>query len=111
MLTCIKIYAQTPPGYYSTVFSYITYSNATLLVPAGTKEAYGAAAGWKNYTSVLQIGDANTDDDVDIGDVTAIINSINDAPAAEFNFDASDVNGDDVIDIGDVTGVINIINK
>jgi uncharacterized repeat protein (TIGR02543 family) len=56
-------------------------------------------------------GDANFDGDVDISDVTAIINSINHAESSTFDADAADVNSDNVIDISDVTGVINIINQ
>jgi peptidoglycan hydrolase-like protein with peptidoglycan-binding domain len=56
-------------------------------------------------------GDTNGDGKVDIADVTAIINKINNAPPASFDATAADVNGDGKIDIADVTGVINIINQ
>jgi hypothetical protein len=61
-------------------------------------------------TDVLN-GDANGDGEVNIADVTAIINYINGNPPAGFNFDAANANGDENIDIADVTAVINIINK
>ena len=56
-------------------------------------------------------GDANFDGDVDISDVTAIINCINGTQSLGFSSEDANVNGDDVIDISDVTGVINIINQ
>jgi hypothetical protein len=58
-----------------------------------------------------RLGDANNDGQVNIADVTAIINRINGASSNTFVEKAANVNKDDGIDIGDVTGVINIINQ
>jgi len=57
------------------------------------------------------LGDANGDGKVDIADVTAIINHINDATPVNFQPKPANVNKDEIINIGDVTGVINMINK
>jgi hypothetical protein len=62
-------------------------------------------------TASVMNGDANGDGEVNIADVTAIINYINNNPPAGFNFDAANANGDEAIDIADVTAVINIINQ
>ena len=56
-------------------------------------------------------GDANNDGDVNIADVTAIINFINGTQPATFSMANADVNGDGDINIADITGVINIINQ
>jgi len=56
-------------------------------------------------------GDANGDGEVNIADVTAVINHINGQQAATFVHAAADVNDDGDINIADVTGIINIINK
>ena len=61
------------------------------------------------YRFVLS-GDANGDSEVNIADVTAIINMINGVPPAGFNQSAADVNKDGTINIADVTAIINIIN-
>ena len=57
------------------------------------------------------LGDANGDGQVNIADVTAIINYINDNEPENFVPKAANVNRDNVINIADVTGVINIINQ
>ena len=57
------------------------------------------------------LGDANGDGQVNIADVTAIINHINGNTPESFVEKAANVNRDDSINIADVTGVINIINR
>jgi hypothetical protein len=70
-----------------------------------------STSGKATLGTFYEYGDANNDGRVDIGDVTAIINSINRVESSTFDADAADVNSDNVIDIGDVTGVINTINN
>ena len=70
-------------------------------------------ADWSNvvsFTTSSMTGDANGDSTIDIADVTAIINIINDGSATGTMPKAADVNGDGKVDIADVTAVINIIN-
>ena len=55
-------------------------------------------------------GDANADSEVNITDITYIIDKINNKPADNFNEEAADVNGDGEINITDVTWVLDIIN-
>ena len=57
------------------------------------------------------LGDANDDGQVNIADVTAIINHINGNTPGTFVPQAANVNRDEDINIADVTGVINIINQ
>ena len=54
-------------------------------------------------------GDANEDGDVNVNDVTTVINSILGKNPNPFNFDNADVNGDGRVDVQDVTLIINMI--
>ena len=54
-LTRVTCLANTPPKMAaSNVFSDVTYSNATLMVPGGRKSAYQAANWWKNFSTVQE---------------------------------------------------------
>ena len=55
-------------------------------------------------------GDVNGDGEVNIGDVTALINIVLTSDS-QFYDEAADVNGDREVNIGDVTALINIILK
>ena len=55
------------------------------------------------------LGDADGNGEVNIGDVTAVVNHIGGNTLDGFNFMAANVNGDGEINIGDVTGIVNII--
>ena len=61
--------------------------------------------------ATILIGDANGDGDVNIADVTALINYLNGVIPASFSAARADVNGDGMLNIADVTGIINIINQ
>ena len=57
-------------------------------------------------------GDVNRDGNVDISDVTALIDIVlgkDDTEPYQYDHDAADVNDDDNIDISDVTALIDII--
>ena len=54
-------------------------------------------------------GDANGDGNVDVNDVTTIINYILGKNPNPFNYDNANVNGDTKVDVMDVTLIINII--
>ena len=61
-------------------------------------------------TLVLYVkGDANGDNQVRIGDATAVLNYIVGNVSDNFNVKAADVNGDGDVRIGDVTAVLNLI--
>ena len=62
--------------------------------------------------STVNKGDANTDSEVNIGDVVAVVNHINDSEAGgDWDEVNADANGDNEINIGDVVGIVNIINN
>ena len=56
-------------------------------------------------------GDANADSEINITDITYIIDKINNKAPENFNEEAADVNGDGEINITDVTWVLDIINS
>jgi len=61
------------------------------------------------FSTERLLGDVNGDGEVNIGDVTAVVNHIGGNTLDGFNFMAANVNGDGEINIGDVTGIVNII--
>ena len=58
------------------------FSNATLYLPKGCKTAYESANYWKNFKKIEElewghaVGDIDGDGDVNIADVTALVNMI-----------------------------------
>lgn len=78
------------------------------------------AAASANYLSAMQwnefkitkryiVGDANSDDLVNVTDITTIINYILGNNPDNFNFDAADCTPDSIINVSDITMVINLI--
>ena len=78
------------------------------------------AAASANYLSAMQwnefkitkryiMGDANSDDLVNVTDITTIINYILGNNPENFNFDAADCTPDSIINVSDITMVINLI--
>lgn len=76
----------------------------------------GSESVWSNIQHVtltgisdVLIGDVNGDGEVNIADVTAIIDYLLGSPFDSFNPEAADVNGDKAINIADVTAIIDIL--
>ena len=65
-------------------------------------------AGWEPVV-VSKPGDANEDSQVDVLDVTTVINHILNKNPNPFNYNNANVNGDAKVDVLDVTLIINII--
>ena len=65
-------------------------------------------AGWEPVV-VSKPGDANEDSQVDVLDVTTVINYILNKNPNPFNYNNANVNGDAKVDVLDVTLIINII--
>lgn len=55
------------------------------------------------------LGDVNDDDYIDVGDISAIVSFIQQAPSDNYVAKAADVNRDGDIDVGDITGTVNLI--
>ena len=62
-----------------------------------------------DQTPAVKIGDVNNDGDINVLDVTALINYILCKNPSPFNLAAADVNGEDGINVMDVTALINLV--
>ena len=106
-LTSVKTYNSTPIG-IGGVF-YTSNVAMTLYVPRGSKAAYQAANGWKDFSSIVEFdiiqGDANDDSEVNVSDIVEIVNYIMNKPSILFVFETADINEDDVVNVTDVVGV------
>lgn len=63
------------------------------------------------FTDTTLLGDANGDGEVDVNDVTAVVNYIQDNTQPGFDPTAADANEDDEIDVNDITTIVNIIQQ
>ena len=80
----------------------------TITATAGSVTAYADVAGEVTAPTVL-IGDVNCDGNVNISDVTALINYLLSGDASPFDRLAADVNTDGNVNISDVTALINLL--
>ena len=86
-------------------FSQTIYKNAVLKVPHGSLEAYKKADFWSKFEKIYEAGDVNRDGEVNISDVSAIIDILLKGDID----DAGDVNWDDEVNISDINAVIDLI--
>ena len=93
------------------------YRKATLYVPKGTAEAYRQSVAFANFENIVEMeggtsnGDANGDGEVNITDITYVLDKINGKPSGDFVEEAADANSDGEINITDVTVILDIINS
>ncbi len=95
----------------------ITYDNAnvtvtnaegtTTLALAEVKDMYFSNDG--STTPVYQLGDVNMDGDVNIADVTALIDYLLNGDDSVIDLTAANVNEDNSVDISDVTHLIDML--
>ena len=78
---------------------------------AAASASYLSAMQWNEFkiTKRYIVGDANSDDLVNVTDITTIINYILGNNPENFNFDAADCTPDSIINVSDITMVINLI--
>lgn len=78
---------------------------------AAASASYLSAMQWNEFkiTKRYIMGDANSDDLVNVTDITTIINYILGNNPENFNFDAADCTPDSIINVSDITMVINLI--
>ncbi len=101
--------AITPPTIDALTFSY--YGNCrSLSVPVQSLQAYKNAPYWKDiFFNIRAIGDANDDGNVNIDDVTELIDIMLSMNTPENNY--ADVDGDGRVSIDDVTELIDMMLK
>ena len=87
-------------------------NNATLVVPAGTKNIYQNADGWNHFPRIVEmkVGDANGDGTVDLQDVEIVKEFIMTGRIPEgFVRHNADTNGDKKINVADIVNIVNEI--
>ena len=124
-LTSLTVKSTTPPTCVTHIdprthdvyipFMEAHFTGCTLYVPRGCKAAYQAANIWKNFTNIVEIdvpieaarGDVNQDGQVNISDVTSLIDLLlsSDGTTSE----TADVNLDGNVNISDVTALIDYL--
>lgn len=104
----------TPPrcnSYWSPFGMYVQNDNCVLYVPRAALDTYSTTIHWQDFKTILPIedvGDVNCDGDINISDVTALVDQLlagetqTPAPLADTNLD-----GD--INISDVTALIDLL--
>ncbi|MDO4511355.1 MAG: leucine-rich repeat protein [Bacteroidales bacterium] len=110
-----KVYckAKKPVNINQYTFVDAPIATATLYVPIGTKAAYAAAPYWKDFGAIVEKdfsktpGDINGDGNVNVSDITALINKI--LGTATYADEVCDINADGAVNVSDVTALINMI--
>ena len=124
-LNTLYVRATTPPvcktynnprtGEHSESFIDDHYTNVQLIVPTGCAQAYQQANTWKKFQHISETdfpsdairGDVNGDGQVNIADVTALIDLL--LSGNTNNNPGADANQDNMINIADVTSLIDYL--
>ena len=95
----------------------VTYDNSNIIVTnaegtttialADVQDMYFSNEG--STTPAYKVGDVNMDGNVNIADVTALIDYLLGGDASAINLNAADVTGDSEVNIGDVTSLIDML--
>ena len=87
--------------------------DGTLHVLPKYLSAYRTAFQWKDFTNIkddlTEIGDINLDGNVEVSDVTTLVNMIHNGETA--NLELADINADGKVNVSDVTALVNILLK
>ena len=106
-----KIYSLNAiPPVIAAATTFATY-NADVYAPKDGILRYQYGTYWNRFRSYHAIstatGDIDGDGEINVGDVTALINKL--LNAASFDDDVCDINGDGEVNVTDVTSLINMI--
>lgn len=101
-LKTVKVGMTVPPSITQRTFNSRTY--ATLYVPTGCREAYLAADYWKEFKQIVEFcdGDVNGDAQLDVADITLLVNIITGYDAPHEIRLAADIDGDGEVTTADV---------
>ena len=99
-LTEVKVAMKEPVEIRENTFP--SRANATLYVPAGCKTTFESAQYWKDFKQIVEMGDVNGDYQLNVADITLLVNIINGADVQQDVRRAADVNGDGEVTTADV---------
>ncbi len=112
-LNAVVVKVEEPLSITYETFS--NYSDATLYVPMGCRDAYMAAENWKLFGEIKEMtgikGDVNQDGEVSVYDVTKLIDVVLGKEGLTIPLEFTDLNGDGEASVYDVTKLIDIILK
>lgn len=110
-LTSVTVFSEEPIA--CSISPFTNSANATLYVPKGSREAYKAADGWKDFKEIVEVvfGDADGDGDVDPEDVELVVDYIMNGNAEGINLISADANGNKVLNVVDIVKMINAIKN
>ena len=91
------------------VFYGASTSICDLIVPIGTRESYQSLEPWCDFRIIVEFGDVNNDNAVDVTDVVGIANHVMGETPSVFNNVSADFNDNGSVDVSDVVKVANII--
>ena len=115
-LQAVKCLSTVPPAMASdNSFSTAAYRNAILKVHRNYIDTYNATDFWYKFEHIegygsLGNGDVNGDGEINIADVTTLIDQLlGKDTGSEFYFESADLNYNGHIDIGDVTTLVDLL--
>lgn len=111
-MKALKTDAVDVPALGSDVWAGVDQPSVPLITPRESTALYKAADQWMNFffeAESYKIGDVNGDGNVNISDVTTLINYLLNGDPTGVNLQAADVNLDGSINISDVTSLINML--
>ena len=99
-----------------TVQTFSNRKNAYLTVPGGCREAFSAAAYWKDFKGISEDspfpkGDINHDGVISVSDVTLLVDYLTGNHSENFHAENGDINNDGSLSIADVQALVDIIMR
>ena len=108
-LAKVTVAMKTPLTIQESTFRY--RANATLHVPAGSKKAYESANWWKDFKQIAEIGDVNGDYELNVADITLLVNIVAGYDVPDDVRRAADIDGDGEVTTADVELLVEWVLK